>query len=638
MPSKSKKIYAPYGGGSRYYYTISISATELALKDENKEKNTSSVTVVGKIEANGGIAFSGSSVQKLLVYWYDDNKNPTGTLIASKNITELGLGAEVKLETTISVAHKADGTLKGYAKVEFTKSGTNSYIPASGSAKFDWFALTTIPRATAIGNFTGTIGEPLTISWTKASSSFTHKLTYEFEGTTGTIGEGLVDSIMWVPPESFYELIPNDPQKTGKLFLTTYSGETQIGDVKESVLTIKANEYNANVQIEEFNVRDENVKTRELTGDFTTLVLTKSEAFATLTFITNDKQYGFSEGTEDGNGNTSYGITTSLGTATTGTFKISITDTRDFTTKSQTRNDVVNYIPLTAKALFKRTAPTTGKIGLSFEGNYFGQSFGNADNEIEISYKYKKTSEDEYSEDTYFVEGTHFKTTSTNYYSGTGNSKQTLELTPIFNYKLAYNLVLTVRDKLTDYPPINVVVVKGIPIMWWNGEKVTINGDLYIADENGENAVNVGEKLNNLVVDNLDDNATGKAPSQRAVNKAISTIIESGSNVNGSYIKYSDGTMVVSQIVEGSIDISKAWGSLYVSEDIKLPNFPVSFIKNPTTVVSPQTQSGTQFMLVGSGGSGNGDKTFGGHYALVRPNSRTAVTYVLEVIAIGKWK
>lgn len=511
MASSSAKIYAPYGGGSKYYYTISINTEELALTDADKSNNTSSVKLTGKIKADGQIAFDGNSVHTLSVYWYDNNKNKSGTLVASKTMTALGIGAEISAATTISVEHIADGTLKGYGLVQFTKSGSNSYAPNSGSAKTQEAALITVPRATAISNYTATIGTPVKFEWTKASSSFTHKLTYEFEGTTGTIGEGLVDGIMWAPPESFYELIPNDPQKTGKLFLTTYSGETQIGDVKDSVLTIKANEYNANVQIEEFNVRDENVKTRELTGDFTTLVLTKSEAFATLTFTTrkyakaktviiNDKQYGFSEGTEDGKGNTSYGITTSLGTATTGTFKISITDTREFTTKSQTINDVVDYIPLTAKALFKRTAPTTGKIGLSFEGNYFGQSFGDEPNEIEISYKYKKTSEDEYSEDTYFVEGTHFKTTSTNYYSGTGNSKQTLELTPIFDYKLAYNLVLTVRDKLTDYPPINVVVVKGIPIMWWNGDKVVVNGDLYVADEEGNNPINVKEMSGGLEI------------------------------------------------------------------------------------------------------------------------------------------
>ena len=115
-------------------------------------------------------------------------------------------------------------------------------------------------------------------------------------------------------------------------------------------------------------------------------------------------------------------------------------------------------------------------------------------------------------------------------------------------------------------------------------------------------------------------------------------VVESGADGSGIYTKLSDGTMIVRQTITGSIDISKAWGSLYVSEDIKLPNFPASFIEDPTTVVSPQTQSGTQFMLVGSGGSGNGDKTFGGHYALVRPNSRTAVAYVLEVIAIGRWR
>ena len=53
MPSKSQKIYAPYGGGSRYYYTISISATELALKDENKEKIEAFLKLQAKRVMNG---------------------------------------------------------------------------------------------------------------------------------------------------------------------------------------------------------------------------------------------------------------------------------------------------------------------------------------------------------------------------------------------------------------------------------------------------------------------------------------------------------------------------------------------------------------------------------------------------------
>lgn len=117
-------------------------------------------------------------------------------------------------------------------------------------------------------------------------------------------------------------------------------------------------------------------------------------------------------------------------------------------------------------------------------------------------------------------------------------------------------------------------------------------------------------------------------------------IIESGYSAEGYYYeKRADGRMEVNMTVEGSIDISKAWGSMYVSNDLKLPDYPVPFIERPTVVISPQTQSGTQFMLTGHGGSGNkSTETFPGYVALARPNSRTGVAYILDVIAKGKWK
>lgn len=118
----------------------------------------------------------------------------------------------------------------------------------------------------------------------------------------------------------------------------------------------------------------------------------------------------------------------------------------------------------------------------------------------------------------------------------------------------------------------------------------------------------------------------------------LDTIVESGSNANGSWTKWSDGTMIIDKIISGTADITTAWGNLYVSRDINLGSFPVSFIETPTVVVSPQTQTGTQYMLVGNGGYGYATNVNAGSVALVRPNSRTSVAYRLEVIAKGKWK
>ena len=118
----------------------------------------------------------------------------------------------------------------------------------------------------------------------------------------------------------------------------------------------------------------------------------------------------------------------------------------------------------------------------------------------------------------------------------------------------------------------------------------------------------------------------------------INGIVESGSNPNGSWTKWADGTMIINKTVSGTANITNAWGNLYISNDINLGNFPVAFIEMPTIVVSPQTQTGTQYMLAGQGGSGYGTETNAGNVALVRPNSRTGVAYRLEVMAKGKWK
>ena len=118
----------------------------------------------------------------------------------------------------------------------------------------------------------------------------------------------------------------------------------------------------------------------------------------------------------------------------------------------------------------------------------------------------------------------------------------------------------------------------------------------------------------------------------------INGIVESGSNANGNWTKWADGTMIIDKIVSGTTNITTTWGNLYVSGNINLGNFPVSFIDVPTVVVSPQTQTGTQYILVGHGGSGYATNTNAGNVSLVRPNSRTNVAYRLEVIAKGKWK
>ena len=112
------------------------------------------------------------------------------------------------------------------------------------------------------------------------------------------------------------------------------------------------------------------------------------------------------------------------------------------------------------------------------------------------------------------------------------------------------------------------------------------------------------------------------------------TIIEKGNNNNGTYIKFSDGTMIITQKVtwSGTIDIS--WGTLYQSEQISLPNFPVSFIEIPTITYSID---GTGKAWLFNNGS-KSSKVKAGSVNIVRPTILSSGDFYISVIAIGKWK
>lgn len=64
---------------------------------------------------------------------------------------------------------------------------------------------------------------------------------------------------------------------------------------------------------------------------------------------------------------------------------------------------------------------------------------------------------------------------------------------------------------------------------------------------------------------------------QDNVENAINGIIESGSNANGNYIKYADGTLICYGRASMSFSINIAYGSVFRS-DIQSISLPYSFI------------------------------------------------------------
>lgn len=150
-----------------------------------------------------------------------DLRNGTETL-ATKEFTAYH---DSEGKKTFSWSVTFDGDNEPYVGVLKT-SGT--YSPA------------TIPRASAFGTITGNqLGSAITIAIDRKSSSYTHKVYYDF-GTkkSQSISTNAGTSVSFTPPLSLASEIPNATKGTMKLYLETYSGSTKIGSTVTKDITV----------------------------------------------------------------------------------------------------------------------------------------------------------------------------------------------------------------------------------------------------------------------------------------------------------------------------------------------------------------------------------------------------------------
>ena len=541
-----------------------------------------------------------------------------------------------------SITHNNDGTawLGVSASVVTNWSGVGSASISAG------WTPPTIPRSASVTGTSSEIGAKTTITIARLTTNFKYNLRYSIKddaGTehTGTIATGInQDSYEWTVPEIFYQYWTKGAKKFCTIYCDTYNGNSLIG-TKSTNIQILIN-TNTKPDITNYNFRDMNSKTVALTDDNGKMV--QGYSVGHLSFTATLNYYSKVDKVVDGDGNpVDYEIVSN----TEQKQVISIEkDYTDFSVIHQiwvwdgrgvvgriglrTQNmatfppavktivyERVDYIPLTLSMTAKRPSATTGEIAVAFSGNYFNSDFGAVDNTLELSWKYRQKDTTTWTNGGTFVKNTDYEITG-NVYESKGN----VSLGNIFDYRNIYEIAIYYKDKLVD-TYTSKTVTRGLPIFWWNKDGV-YNGNNKKFLVEGD-APTIKNEYTTSTTDTYSCNY-------------INGIVESGSNTNGSWTKWADGTMIINKTVLGTANITNAWGSLYISNEINLGNFPVAFIEMPTIVVSPQTQTGTQYMLTGQGGSGYGSETNAGYISLVRPNSRTGVAYRLEVIAKGKWK
>lgn len=583
---------------------------------------------------------------------------------------------------TKTLTHDSNGNKSFEVYVE-----AGIYSVAVNVSGRDTFTLNKIQRASQPSLITYpstttnvTIGDTIKIHMNRASTSFTHTVRYSWFNKNATIATGVVDNCSWTIPEHFCDDIPNSTSGWGTIYVDTYSGSTFIGTKS---VTFVGN-INTNTIRPTFPTYTVSEASDVVPSDWGIFVRTKSKLKFVISATAGRGANIKSITTKiDGVTYTGEEIETNvINTAGSITVDVSVTDTRGITSSSAKGITIIDYdLPYITEATAIRS-DLSGKE--SDQGTYIkvtlvaGVSSAEGYNTASYKLYYKKTTEDSWSVYTF----------SSDEITYDGYVR-----VPAIDTNSSYDVKIGVTDYFTEvFKVLPTIPTAFTTVDYLNGGHGMAIGK--VAEEEGILEVafktkftggieyislESGADLNDLTTPNFYDSGDVTTSNYsncpitsgtfslevlscgEAIKQRLSCISEenisyernylnetwsewdcigtwSGSNDNGEWIKYGNGTMICRQTVKGTIDITTAWGSLYSSESMTLPDFPMTFIERPTITVSPQTQTGTQYMITGNGGGSSGNAAHGGNICLIRPLSRTGVAYILDIVAVGKWK
>ena len=120
------------------------------------------------------------------------------------------------------------------------------------------------------------------------------------------------------------------------------------------------------------------------------------------------------------------------------------------------------------------------------------------------------------------------------------------------------------------------------------------------------------------------------------LNNNFNSIVESGSNENGNYVKYADGTMICYRTYTYTVNVTTSWGSLYYGNNYDVITFPAQFIEKPHLQLSAYNTN-LSFWLASYTITNIYTDYFSG-ITVLRPTPEQGVEVVIRALAIGKWK
>ena len=409
-----------------------------ATQDKVNNKSTITAKLYYKKSSSSSSSTSGTWGGTIVIGGVSKSFSGVKVTLAANNTYVLVATA------TQTISHNTDGT----KSVTISATGSIAGSTLSSTTISQAVTLDTIPRASSISCTTVNIESNPTITISRASSSFTHTVTYTFGSLTGTIATKTTATSItnWAIPASFYAQIPNAKTGEGSLTCTTFSGNTQIGDPKTCKLSVTTDETKCKPTVSG-TVVDTNSKTVALTGNANNiLVKFFSTASCTLSATLNKNAGSFKSKTI--NNVSVSGSTLTIANVETGTFDFYAKDSREYFNSDKETKTLIPYVKLTNDATAYRNDPTSGDATIKIEGNYFNGNFGAADNTLTVKYRLDG--------------GSYISVTPTikdNKYSAT------VSLTGL-DYTKAFKYEVVVADKLMSVTK-TLTIQKGIPVFDW---------------------------------------------------------------------------------------------------------------------------------------------------------------------------
>ena len=374
------------------------------------------------------------------------------TVYSSADRIQLRVGTLVASGTK-TITHNGDGTKSFSASAE---AGIYAVaVNCRGSANF---TLNTIPRASTMTCGPGVINGWHTININRASSAFTHTVTYKFGSLTGSVyTKTNQTSLTWIIPDDFYTQIPNNKSGTCTLTCETYNGASKIG-TSTATFTVSVNENECAPTLSPF-VWDTNPDTMDLTGSDTVLVRYHSIAHAENNGAARKsatvRSVSIKNGSQEVETNTY-----DFNSPESADFIFGVIDSRGIERSETVTTQMIPYIHLTC-VMGNNRPNAAGELNLEVTGSCFNGNFGAANNELSVQYRYKKGS------GTYTPWQAMSLTRSGNTYKATASIRG-------LDYRESYTFQAMASDRLeevtTDSKP-----VKSLPVFDWSGEDFNFN-------------------------------------------------------------------------------------------------------------------------------------------------------------------